>query len=41
MPDASSFELLDADLTGTTQQYTKAINGGFVITTEPAVSAAL
>lgn len=35
MPDASSFELLDADLTGTTQQYTKAITAVSLITTEP------
>ena len=35
MPDASSFELLDADLTGTITAVYKGDNGGFVITTEP------
>ena len=35
MPDASSFELLDTDLTGTITAVYKGDNGGFVITTEP------
>ena len=33
--DASSFELLDTDLTGTITAVYKGDNGGFVITTEP------
>lgn len=36
MPDASSFEELDVDLTGTITAVYKGDNGGFVITTEPS-----
>lgn len=35
MPDASSFEELDVDLTGTITAVYKGDNGGFVVTTAP------
>ncbi|MGN0136485.1 RnfABCDGE type electron transport complex subunit G [Anaerotignum sp.] len=35
MPEASSFEQLDVELTGTMTAVYKGDNGGFVITTEP------
>lgn len=36
MPEASSFESIDADLTGTITGIYKADNGGYVLTTEPS-----